>query len=157
MYIIQASRTNQKRKIMQRIAWASMLFFLIVVLFGFNTRYYSHIVQGSDNDRVSLEFDRFLTTGAATQLQFRLNTAVSDPAKLWLSRSYLAKVEIVSIYPEPLAIEMDDNRIIYLFSPVSDGGKAEVTFTIIPREAGLQQAAYGYENEMRNYRQFVYP
>ncbi len=136
----------------QRIGWFFFAVLIVTALLGFfgSGPASRAAVQGSG---LEVEYERFARFQNRTKI--RLAFFTTGETKVQLSRGYLDSVEIEQVAPEPIAVEVADDWLIYQFS---GRGHVIVTFHLKPERLGsLAGQARLAEIQPVEFHQFIYP
>jgi hypothetical protein len=102
----------------QRIAWAVFILILLAALLGvFGQGPLSHAHAGEAGSPVALDYERFDRYNAPTEMTFRLapNVGQSGKVRIALSRSFIERIAIDEIVPEPQSVETGADSVTYEF------------------------------------------
>ncbi len=78
--------------------------------------------------------------------------------RLWLSYSYLDKIEIHRIMPEPVKVETGRDGLTYVFAVTDPGQPTKVTFHFEAEQMGSTLCQAGVAGEPpATFRQITYP
>lgn len=105
---------------LQRIGWVVMTAIVVAALIGllgtpgFASTTHLTAADGS----FSLEYGRIERHHAPTDLTIEVTpeAITNGDVRVWISRDYIDTVAIDSIFPEPESVEVEPDRIIYIFS-----------------------------------------
>lgn len=146
-------RRSQRGWIAQRAGWAALAAFVVAGaagLFGSGPLSSGRIVD----DRLSVDYERFVRRDAASDLVFRIAEAPGR-AELWLGGEWLEGANVESIAPAPVAQRIEADRVVFAFDVA---GPATITLryrpTVVGRLAGRAGLAGG---TALSFDQFSYP
>jgi hypothetical protein len=146
----------------QRIAWVVMAFVIVATLLGlFGPGLLGDSIAGVKGAPLWMEFNRFGRLQAeSTTLRIHIEPgATSDqPLRLWLSRSYLERVHVMHVMPEPQSVEIAADRYVYVIGVQDLSKPTTITFDIEPGRVGLLRGQVGIEGgSPLDFSQFIYP
>ncbi len=122
----------------QRIGWALVALFLALALGGlFGNGPLSH--AGAGNAAGSIEYERFVRSGLSTEIVVTPAERVAGGIhRVAISESYLEAFRIENITPEPTAVRMTGESLVYEFESAASG--ASISFHIHPQRLGSHTA-----------------
>ena len=152
----------QRREwICQRVGWVVMALVVFAALAGLlGTGPLSKTSATSSDGSLRVEFNRFLHYHNPDMLKVYLAGGVARNGELrvWLDRSYLDAIEIEKTSPEPVRVEIGEDRHIYVF-PVAD--PSQPTVVVFHFQADQRLTLSGRvgvaDKEAAEFSQFVYP
>lgn len=122
----------------QRIGWVLVALFLTLALVGlFGNGPLSHARAG--NAAGSIEYERFVRSGLSTELVVTPADGVaSGVRRVAITANYLEAFRIEGITPEPTAVRMTGQLLVYEFASAASG--ASISFHIHPQRLGRHTA-----------------
>lgn len=145
----------------QRVGWVIMALLLLAAALGLLGRgWLSRTTLGEAGDLMWIEYDRFAHLKADMTLDVHLNgsAGAGNEARLWLDRSYLERVQIERITPQPDSVEVTGERLTYVFKVSEAGEPVDVTFSLQPTDFGWLEGQVGLpDGPTLDFGQFVYP
>lgn len=152
---------ERRMQTVQYVSWAVMGLLLLAALLGlFGTGLLSKTSLGDPGGPLWMEYDHCLRSQAPQQLRIRVGPgAIRDgKARLWLNESYLERVRIRQIAPQPESVELDPAGQTFTFAAENLDEPATIMFYMVPERAGLLSGQIKLAgNEPFSFHQFVYP
>lgn len=109
---------------------------------------------GDADDRVSVDYQRFLRFGTSTELAVELRREAGT-TELALDESYLEGFDLEGVVPEPDSQTASGRRVMFTFE---ERAPSTVTISLTPRESGLQGTDVTVGGRrIASLRQLVYP
>jgi hypothetical protein len=138
---------QQREWKVQRAAWVVALLVLVAGFAGLLGGGPLSQTEASSGP-LALEYDRFARKRAPTELRARLEPEVTSEGEfsLWLSETYLDKVDVNRVLPEPIEMAAASDRVVFRFLAANPGEPAEITFALEPSEPGLVHGNVGLVN-----------
>jgi hypothetical protein len=137
----------------QRRQWrvqrvARLLFALVpiaAVLGLFGDGPLSTTTRGQLSDPVTVSYERFARRHASTRLEFRLrrDSLSAGEARLAVSPSYLERVHLDAITPQPVRIESSTSRVLMVFAVAPGSDAASIALRVKPDEWGRLEGDFG--------------
>jgi len=115
---------------------------------------------GERDGPLFVQYPRFPRHGGQMTLTIRLGPeSVRDgEARVRIDAAFLGRFQLESALPEPESVELDDDRLTYVFRAETATEPLVVTFTLRPERYGLQRGRIGIpDGPDVALRQFVYP
>jgi hypothetical protein len=139
----------------QRLGWVLMGLLVLAAIAGlFGAGPLSN--SSAERDGLRLEYDRFGRLQQSMSLRLHFSGDERESAAVFISRQYLASVQIENITPQPQRVESDVDWLIYSFLTRQRAGGA--TFHLKPEKFGLLSGQARLEQgEPISFRQFIYP
>ena len=137
----------------QRVGWALMALIVLASALGLISEGPISKTRLGDPSRLQIELQRFTHVDTRTRIHIRL--ATDGPFSIQFPYSYLRKVEIFRVVPEPDRVESADGLVTYSFA--GRQGTADIHFDLVFRQAGWAQGFVQREQERVEFRQYVYP
>lgn len=151
---------QQRTWLIQRIAWAGMLLFLLVALLGlFGSGLFSTATLDSP-ERLRIRYERFGRFERPMFLRIEITPSrlQTGEIQLRLDQAYMQHLSLESISPEPLQVESTSDQIIYSFAYSRSQTRVPVTFYLVPEQIGLYRGQISLDDQTQlEFRQFVYP
>lgn len=152
---------QEREWIAQRIGWIAMLVIVMVALTGLLGAGPLSQATAGDNERpLQIAFPRFAHVETPTELTIHLKAgaAMSNEARIWLSRAYLQDNEVRQVVPPPDRVEAGADRLIFVFQISDPAQEAAFTFFIEPQQIGAHSGNVGLDGGATvSFNQFVYP
>lgn len=157
--IAQDLRFQRRDWIAQRVGWVVMALILLAALAGLIGRGgpLARTQARSPDGGLRVEYDRFAHYEAPTRLRLSVAGAAArgEQVRLWIERAYLTRARVQQVMPEPDAVRLAGDRVIYLFDA---GAGGDVSFELRPNSFGVLAGRAGLEGGGEvAFRQFVYP
>jgi hypothetical protein len=137
----------------ERVAWVLMALLVLASALGLLGEGPIGKTRLGDPSRLQIELQRVTHVDTPTRIHVRL--ATEGPFSIQLPYSYLSRVEISRIVPEPERVESADGLVTYSFS--GRQGTADIHFDLQFRRAGWTQGFVQREQERVDFRQYIYP
>jgi hypothetical protein len=131
-------RFHRREWRVQRIGWVCVALFLALALAGlFGGGPLSRVYAEGPEGRV--EYERFVRSGAPTTLTVMPATgARHGVSRIEVTAAYLEAFEVESITPEPSAVRMVGEQLVYEFAAAAPG--ASVSFHLQPQRLWRHRA-----------------
>ena len=144
---------HEKEWRIQRIGWIVLTIFLALAVAGlFGGGPLSHARVGGAAG--SIEYEHFARSGSSTDLVVTPASAGSVH-RIEIPSGYLEAFRIESITPEPTAVRMAGQRLIYEFAAGAPG--SSISFHIHPQRLWRQRAVVRIDGAPLEIRQLTYP
>jgi hypothetical protein len=145
----------------QRAGWAAWIAIVVAALAGLlGTGPMSHADSTASDGSLRLQFDRFLHYHKPTALEV-LVTARADerqPLRLKLSRSFLDRIQILRIEPDPQEQSLADDGVVYSFAQEGAPDLIKVLFHFEYEYFGNTNGSVELVGgDSARFQQFVYP
>lgn len=122
----------------QRIGWAVVVMFLGCSIAGlFGNGPLSHARADGPTGRV--EYERFVRNGSPTQIIVTPSGGSLGISRIEITAKYLEAVRVEHVTPEPTAVRIKGQRLVYEFAAAEPG--ASVSFHIDPQRLWRHTAA----------------
>ncbi len=146
----------------QRVAWVLMSLIAVAALLGlFGPGLLGDTVAGVKGAPLWMEFNRFGRAQAeSTTLRVHVGPGAisTGPLRLWVSRSYLERVQVMHVMPEPQSVEVAADRYVFVIAAQDLSQPTTVTFYIEPERTGMLRGQVGVEDGgPLDFSQFIYP
>src|SRR4051794_20576218 len=146
----------------QRIAWVVMALLIVATLLGlFGPGLLGDSIAGAKGGPLWMAYNRFGRLQAeSTTLRIHVEpgAVTGQPLRLWVSRSYLERVQVMHILPEPQSVEIAADRYVYVIAVQDMSQPASLVFHIEPAHVGLLRGQVGIEGgDTLDFSQFIYP
>ena len=152
-------RHSEREWRFERVGWIVMGLVTLAALLGFlGPGPLSARTASDGSGSFTVRYERFDHAHAKSELRFEIGPAAISrgPLQVWIDRSYLDEIRLVSMDPEPERCEVSSDRVIYTFgaggSPVSVNIDCE--FEAFGRHRGRAGIPGGPEVA---WEQFAYP
>ncbi len=147
---------HRREWVIQRIGWVAVALFLAAAFAGlFGGGPLSH--ARADGPAGNIEYERFVRSGASSDLI--VTPAHADPSGLHrveITAEFLEAFRIESITPEPAAVRMTGQQLVYEFVATAPG--ASIAFHIHPQRLWRHSAALRIDGgEPLEISQLTYP
>lgn len=146
---------------LQRITWALLALAIALAMGGlFGGGPLAHAVAGGTSKGLWVEYDRYARFQAPTILTLHLARQPARPevARVWISYDYLGSGRLERISPEPVEVETESDRLVYVFRLGEPGKTSQVRLFFFPERAGEITCRMGLEGEPHlGFTQFVFP
>jgi hypothetical protein len=128
----------------QRAGWVVILLILlagVVGLLGPGPISNAEATSGA----LTVEYERVIRKQAPTELHVRLapGAAPNGEVALFLEQTYLAKVGVSNVIPEPSEMEAAADGVLFRFLVVQTDQPAEIAFAIEASEPGMARGRLG--------------
>ena len=111
--------------------------------------------EASNDEGMTVGYERFARLGAGTELELGLVSAGADLTKVAIKSAYLEGFQVDGVTPTPDSVTAQPDRLVYTFD---QDPPATVTLYLTPSEIGLQKATIrAGSGEPVEFTQFVYP
>jgi hypothetical protein len=145
----------------QRVGWAAWSAIVIAALAGLlGTGPLSHADSSASDGSLSVKYDRFLHYHKPAVLEVLVNSRAEDdqPLRLKLSRSFLDRIQILRIEPEPEEQSLAENGVIYAFTQEGAPDLFKVLFHFEYEKFGNTTGSVELiGGGSAGFQQFVYP
>lgn len=147
--------------LVQRIGWVVMALIVLAALLGlFGTGPFSHTTAGAIDGPLRLEYSRFSRYKSPSMLRIHFAPGLvrENQVRLWFSQPYLEALEIEHITPEPSAVEISGDRLIYTFEVADVGQSNVVTYYAQSDKIGSVMGQIGVvDGPALTFNQLFYP
>jgi protein-L-isoaspartate(D-aspartate) O-methyltransferase len=143
----------------QRVGWVVLTLFILAALLGLIGAE-GPLNEGiTENDRLRVEFERFLHQESPTRIQVIFRDPRGQRVELWVSAGYLNQVRLQNVSPQPQEVIASHDQFRYVFKTTQPGEPLTVAMLFTPTSAGYLrgQLQAGNDNAPLNFSQFVYP
>ena len=159
---LQQDLVLQRREwIVERVGWCIMLLLLVAALLGaFGRGWLSHTSVADARGTLRLDYERLTRLQSTTELTVVLAPAAlhGDTARVWIDREFMQALQIQHITPQPALVDVDTNRLTYVFMATEPERTVTIRFAIQPRRAWRHHGRIGLPGERGvSFTQFVYP
>jgi hypothetical protein len=159
---IQQDESFQKSEWqIQRVGWATWAAFVIAALAGLlGTGPLSHADSSASDGSLSIQYDRFLHYHQPTAIEVLVNSRGADdaPLRLKLSRSFLDRIQMLRIEPEPEEQSLAADGVVYAFTQEGVSKLSKVMFHFEYEKFGHTKASVErVGGGSASFQQFVYP
>ena len=114
----------------QRFGWLVILIFLALAFAGlFGNGPLSHAYADGPVGRV--DYERFVRNGAPTELVVTAGGTSRGISRIEITAEFLEAVRVQRITPEPIAVRMQGEALVYEFAAEAPGGR--ITFHLDPQ------------------------
>jgi hypothetical protein len=137
----------------ERVAWVVMALIVLASALGLISEGPISKTRLGDPARLQIELQRVTHVDTPTRIHVRL--ATGGFFSIQFPYSYLSRVEISMVVPEPATVESAGGLVTYSFS--GRQGMADIHFDLQFRRAGWAQGFVQGEQERVDFRQYVYP
>jgi hypothetical protein len=138
-----------------------MGFVIVAALLGlFGSGPLSKATSQSGGAALTVDYHRFDRFQSPSTIEVLLGAEAiqGDEAQIWIESSYLDRVQIEDILPEPDSVEAGSDRYVFTFAITGDSASANVTFHIRSEEPGFHSAEIGIvDGSSIRLRQLIYP
>ncbi|MBA2685062.1 MAG: hypothetical protein H0U66_11270 [Gemmatimonadaceae bacterium] len=146
----------------QRVGWIIMVLISIAALLGvFGKGPFSNGRLGDDASPLRADYERFLRLNAPAQLTVYVGGSAIRPdstVELWIDRSWLSRMEINGITPEPDKTRVLGDRLAYTFRAQPGPKPVRITFEMDNRALWRIGGELGLTNgPSYSFSQFAYP
>jgi hypothetical protein len=145
----------------ERWGWAVMTALVAAALLGlFGTGPLSSRVAGEVGGPLWVEYDKYSRWRAPEQVRVHLGPgSIRDGrARIWLSRSFVERHDIERVTPPPAAVEVHDDRYVYVFSAPTPAADMAITFALRPESWGFARGVIGVDGgPAAQIEEIVYP
>jgi hypothetical protein len=146
----------QRRQLL--VARAAVVVFVVVIALGllglFGSGPFSYATAGQPGDPVSVEYQRFLRFGAATEVEVRLREG-EGTTRVAFAQSYLDDFDFGGVLPEADAESAVGGWLVFTFE---EEPPSRVTVSLTPQKVGLRDAKVSVGGRPAvSFRQLVYP
>lgn len=159
--IDQDLRFQQRLWAVQRVGWVVIALVILATLAGLlGPGPLSSTTRGEQGGSLWMRYDRLIRYRAPTQLEVQLKPENVSQGKVtvWVSRSYIEKVQTQQVTPPPELVVAGPDRLTYVFRVSQPDQPTAVTFHLEPGEFGSLSGHIGLDNgQPLHFTQFVYP
>jgi hypothetical protein len=143
----------------ERIGWTVMALLLMAAMAGaFGHGPLSKAEETSPDGSLRLEYERMARFRAPAELRVRLRPLPSaGDVSLSIPVSYLDGVSIEEVRPEPAAVHLQGETMVYRFSVAPGTQNMEVLFRFKMETAGRLAGSVAVEGASLPFSQFVFP
>jgi hypothetical protein len=142
---------QQKEWLLFRIAWVLMGLVLIAAALGlFGNGPVSKQTYAAH--QVHITYQKFLRVDKASEIYIGVPEQ-GQVTTIGINNDYIQKVNIYQVVPQPAAVELRDNTLIYRFRSVSNGF---ITFYLSPQQMGSQPLEITVGGNKMRFNQFIY-
>jgi hypothetical protein len=152
--------TIRREWIAERIGWGAIGAILVAAILGLlGPGLLSHQRLASADGRLTVEHDCVQRYSAPAELRIRFQTQPdADFVQLSLSRSFTDQVTPETIVPQPAAVEMQVDRLVYRFNAAELSDEGSVTFRYKHESMGWLRFDVGLNGESSiQITQFIFP
>jgi hypothetical protein len=144
---------QQKEWLIFRIAWVFMGLVLIAAALGLfgngpisEQTYVAH--------KVHITYQKFMRADKESELYIGLQDQdLGQETTIGINNDYLKKVKIYQVVPQPAAVEIRDNTLLYRFRSVTNGF---ISFYLSPQHTGSQPLVITVGGKKMRFNQFIY-
>ena len=150
---------QQRMWILQRLGWGVMACLILAALVGLlGSGPLASRTLDSPQQRFRLEYQRFLRHRAPTRLLLQVKNNPREEVQVWYDRALIEHFIIKQIVPLPTRVEVNAERLTYIFRATDQKGPFLITFSLEPETFGSLSGRVGIEHDDSLYfQQFVYP
>ena len=152
-------RHSEKEWRLERAGWVAMALVALAALLGFLGRGPLSAQSRSDaTGSFTIHYDRFEHAHAKSELRLEIAPPAAVPGQLqvWIDRSYLDGLRVVSMDPDPERFEVSSDRVIYTF--VAAGSPVSINIDFEFEECGSHRGRAGISGGHEvAWEQFAYP
>lgn len=145
----------------QRVGWAMIGLLALAALAGaFGDGLLSRTAITGSSLPLSLEYERFTRYQSLSTLRIHLNADAFGDGRgyVWISREYLARVQIQAMTPIPRRAEVSPTGVTYEFEVGEPPHGGEVILHLELRDFGLLSGRLGLSpSRSMPFQQWVYP
>lgn len=145
----------------ERIGWAVLALLLVAALLGLLGRGpLSAATAGDAGEPIRVEYERIERKLSPTTITVVLTpeAASNGMVRVWIDRDWLDEVTFETISPEPESVEIDPQRLIYVFAVNAGQGQVEVVFHLEHGGWGWRTGEIGLDGgPSHEFAQFVFP
>ncbi|MFN8592789.1 MAG: hypothetical protein U0031_15120 [Thermomicrobiales bacterium] len=132
---------------LQRVGWSLMLLIVIAGLLGLlgpGPLSWTNATAGP----LTVNYQRFIHRSAPSEFEVLVapEAFADDAVTVWLGGSFIERVDMEQVFPEPESMDAAADRVVYHFAVDANGGPARIEFDFQPREAGPTQLQVGVHN-----------
>jgi hypothetical protein len=144
---------QQKEWFIFRIAWALMGLVLVAAALGlFGNGPISKQTYAAPG--LEITYQKFMRVNNESELYIRVQDQdLSRETTIGINNDYLKKVKVFQVVPQPVAVEIRDNTLLYRFRYVSDGF---ISFYLSPRQMGSQPLELTISGKKVRFNQIIY-
>ncbi len=120
----------------------------------------SKAFAGDRDAALRVEYERFGRYHAPTQLRIHVGPGIArnGTVRIWLDSGYIQALDIEEIVPEPDQVEVESNRLTFVFQVSNPSEPVTIVFHVRHEGFGRQKGQTGIENgEAVRLTQFIYP
>ena len=139
---IEEHLTFQRRQlVVQHVGLAAMLAIVVASILGlFGDGLFSVTTATDDTEALSVEYDRFVRSGADTELTITYEPAdaASEPGQIaiLIGADYVDNVQVDGLLPEPVEGIWSGEGVTYVFETADLSMPFELTLWLAPDEVG---------------------
>jgi hypothetical protein len=145
----------------ERAGWIIGAFILFAALLGlFGPGPLSKARAASPDRRLSVEYHKLEHYRAPVHLRIDIdsNAASNGQIQLWINRDYVEALDMEHIDPEPESVEINEERLVYLFKAQRPPATSKILFRFEPNKFGKTFARVGLVNGPElQFTQFYFP
>ena len=145
----------------ERIGWALMLAVAVASVVGaFGKGPLSHGAAGEEGSPLRVRYERLTRhhSPAPLELEVRASAGDSGLARVWIDQSYLERMDVDHIVPEPEAASAGADRTTYTFRITDPTRPGRIVFGFVPQGFGRARLRLGLDGGPTwELWQFVYP
>ena len=145
----------------QRAGWIALVLLVVAALTGlFGSGPLSTATAHTDGDELTVDYHRFSRYQSLSTIQVTLGPGAIEgsEAQVWINSSYMNRVRIENIAPEPDSVEIGSERYIFTFMVAEEADPAPISFHVRPEEPGIQAAEVGIvDGPSTSMRLIVFP
>ena len=144
----------------QRAGWIAMAAVVMAALLGgFGPGLLNRAETSTVADSLRVSYARAWRVTSPMELRVQLRpTPGADQAGVWLEQSYLERVLVNRVMPEPAQVRASESRVTYLFDLEPNAGGLTVIFYVEPQRFGLIRGRAGTMGGMSaTFAHFVFP
>ena len=148
---------ERRYKGFQRLGWGFLILFLFAAALGFlGSGFYSSRTARAPSFWVN--YDRVLHQESPSQLRIHFSRlSEASEVKVHLNQTYLRKVSIEKITPEPSQAEVTEAGVTWSFLAESNSVSGEISFSIRPEQTGSAKAELKLGRESVAFTQLIMP
>ena len=157
--IDQDLRFQQRMWILQRLGWGVIACLILAALLGLlGSGPLASRTLDSSQQGFRLEYQRFLRHRVPTRLRLHVKSHPREEVQVWYDRALIEHFVITQIVPAPTRVEVNTERLTYIFRVTDQQEPFLITFSLAPETFGSLFGRVGIEREdFLSFRQFVYP
>lgn len=141
----------------ERIGFVVLLAFIALALSGlFASGPLSRHIGSSPQQRLTVEYERFLRNGASSRIVLVARTSPSARATLRIDRAFLRAHVVENLQPQPLSARSHEGGL-ELAGQADERGEFSLYLTIRPDGIGLVRSTAWFEGDSVVFTQFIYP
>jgi hypothetical protein len=143
----------------QRVCWVLIALIVLAALLGLmGTGPLSAETRRAADGLFELEYERFVRMQAPSRLRvnYTPQAVQAGEARVWLDRSYVERTRLEAVVPQPLRVEIGEDRLTYVFA-AQNGHPGAVTFHLQLQTFGRLAGRSGIGDAVIAFRQLAYP